>query len=355
MNTQRDRLHQNTGLPSIQPALAAVFSDPQSEWAAVRQRCGLLDARFRGLLRLTGTDRTTFLQGMMTNDVAGLQDGQGVYAALLTIQGKVVSDLRAYALADEFWLDVPAIREATVRETLDHYIIADDVEIAADGLWAPLVAVEGPQAARTLIGVLGSTVEGMRPLDHREFTFDGARVRVAAVSHAGENGYLVFGDRALTLQLRERCHAAGAEPVGTDALNVLRLEAGIPWCGVDFDDSVLVLEAGLDAAISYQKGCYLGQEVVERVSARGQIHRKLVGLVCTGHEVPPADARLFHVDKEVGAITSAVWSPERQAVIALAYVRSACWEPTTALQIALPQGTATGQVVALPFYGRSSY
>src|SRR5574340_1067469 len=101
MNTQRDRPSQDTGLPSLDPKLVAAFSDLQSEWAAVRQRCGLLDARFRGLLRLTGADRTTFLQGMVSNNVAALQEGQGVYAALLTIQARVVSDLRVYALADE--------------------------------------------------------------------------------------------------------------------------------------------------------------------------------------------------------------------------------------------------------------
>jgi len=292
---------------------------------------------------------------MVTNNVAALQDGQGVYAALLTIQGKTVSDLRVYALADELWLDVPAIRTTVVRETLEHYIIADDVECTADGTWAPLAAVEGPQAARTLLGVLGSSVDELQPFDHRELTFDGARVRLAAASHTGENGYLLFGDPALTPQLREHCQAAGAEPVGTDTLNVLRVEAGIPWYGTDFDDSVLILEAGLDAAINYRKGCYLGQEVVERVSARGQIHRRLAGLVCDGQVVPPPAAKLFHAKEEVGRITSAVWSPARQAVIAMGYVRSECWEPDTELQIALSQGTTVGRVAALPFYGRASY
>lgn len=355
MSTHRDRPLHSAGQPARHPDLRAVFSSTRNEWAAVRQRCGLLDARFRGLLRLSGADRTTFLQGMVSNNVAALQAGQGVYAALLTIQGKMVADLRVYALADELWLDVPAVREAAVRETLDRYIVADDVEFAADDAWAPLVAVEGPQAARTLIGVLGNAVDGMQAFDHREFTFDGARVRVAAASHTGENGYLLFGNPGLTARLREHCQAAGAEPVGTDALNVLRVEAGIPWYGPDFDDSILILEVGLDAAISYRKGCYLGQEVVERVSARGQIHRKLVGLVCGGETVPLADATLVHGDKEVGRITSAVWSPARQAVIALGYARSEYWEPGTELQIALPRGTAAGQVVALPFYSRLSY
>lgn len=331
------------------------FTTLDTEWTAVRQRGGLFDARFRALLRLTGSDRTTFLQGMVTNDVAKLAVGQGMYAALLTIQGKVVSDLRVYLLADEVWLDVPATRTAVVRETLEHYIIADDVEFVADERWAPLLAVEGPQAARALIGVLGESVEDLQPFAHRELTFDGDRVRVAAASHAGENGYLLFGDPAMAPKLWEHCHAAGAEPVGMEALNVLRVEAGMPWYGADFDDSILVGEAGLEAAISYRKGCYLGQEVVERVAARGQLHRKLVGLACEGQVVPPPHSKLFHADKEVGWVTSAVWSPARHSIIALGYVRSDCWDLNTEVRVALPQGTTAGQVVALPFYTRSSY
>jgi folate-binding protein YgfZ len=355
MNSEVERLERATGVQSADIDLPARFTDLATEWTAVRQLCGLLDARFRGLLRMTGADRMTFLQGMLTNDVAVLRKAQGTYAALLTIQGKIVSDLRIYVLADEVWLDVPATRTATVRETLERYIIADDVEFIPDDTWAPLVVVEGPQAARTLIGVLGSTLEGLKPLDHRALKFDGNQVRVAAVTHTGENGYLLFGHPAMASTLWEHCHAAGAEPVGMEALNVLRVEAGIPWYGPDFDDSILISEAGLETAISHRKGCYLGHEVVERVTARGHVHRKLIGLRCEGDIVPPPQTKLLQADKEVGWVTSAVHSPACQSIIALAYVRSECWEAGTELQIALAAGTATARVVALPFYARSSY
>jgi folate-binding protein YgfZ len=180
-------------------------------------------------------------------------------------------------------------------------------------------------------------------------------VRVAAVTHTGENGYLLFGHPAMASALWEHCRAAGAEPVGMEALNVLRVEAGIPWYGPDFDDSILISEAGLEAAISYRKGCYLGQEVVERVTARGHVQRKLMGLRCEGDIVPPPQAKLLHADKEVGWITSAVHSPACQSIIALGYVRSECWEAGPELQIAPAAGIATAHVVALPFYARSSY
>jgi len=336
-------------------ALPARFSDLQAEWSAVRQRCGLLDARFRGLLRLTGTDRTSFAQGMLTNDVARLRAGEGTYAALLTQQGKLVSDLRVYALADELWLDVPADRTDCVRAALERFIIADDVEFPTDDAWAPLVAIEGPHAARVLLAVVGESVETPAPYAHREVRFDGATLRAVAVSHSGEDGYLLYGPPALASNLWERCHAAGAEPVGMDALNVLRIEAGIPWYGRDMDDSMLVSEVGIESAISYTKGCYLGQEVVERIAARGQVHRQLRGLLCAGPQVPQAGATLTvdGQEKEVGWITSAVWSPACNAVIALAYVRREHWDAGTAVCVSSAADSAA-RVVTLPFYSKAS-
>jgi len=336
--------------PFAGQALPARFTTVADEWAAVRQRSGLLDAGFRGLLRLTGTDRVSFLQGMLSNDVARLHPGQGAYAALLTQQGKIVSDMRVYVLSGEMWLDVPATRVAAVRESLERYIIADDVEFVDAPSWQPLVAVEGPQAGRVILAVTGAAADDLVPFAHRECTFDGARVHLAAVSHSGERGSLIFGDAAAAARLWEQCHAAGAEPVGMETLDVLRIEAGIPWHGRDMDDSTLIAEAGLDAAISYKKGCYLGQEVVERVAARGQVHRKLVGLVCEGRRVPSANAKLVHEGKEVGWITSATWSIARSAVIALGYVRREHWEPGSEVRVVLAEGTAVARVSGLPFY-----
>jgi glycine cleavage system T protein len=333
--------------------LPARFPDAQREWSAVRQRCGLLDARFRGLLRLTGADRTSFVQAMTTNDVVKLQNGQGTCAALLNIQGKVVSDLRVYVLAEELWLDLPAARANVVRETLEHHIIADDVEFVGDER-AALVVVEGPQAARTVMEVFRENVEALPPLAHRELQLDGCPVRVAAVTHTGEAGYLVFGNPAMAANLWQRCRAAGAEPVGMEALGVLRLEAGIPWYGHDMDESMLISEVGLEAAISYSKGCYLGQEVVERVAARGQVQRKLVGLTCDGEVVPPPDSKLVRDGNEVGWITSAARSPARAGVIALGYVRREHWDAGVEMQVTLSQGSTTARVVPLPFYARPS-
>jgi folate-binding protein YgfZ len=356
MNSHLDALERDIGAEFARYGdldLPARFSDPQREWSAVRRRHGLLDARFRGLLRLTGSDRTTFLQGMLTNDVARLQDGQGTYAALLTVQGRLVSDLRVYVLAEELWLDLPAVRVQAVRETLEHHIIADDVEFVTDER-AALVVLEGPHADQTVRAVFGEDVQELPPLAHRELRLDGNPVRLVTVTHTGEGGYIVFGNPATAASLWQRCQTAGAEPVGMEALDVLRLEAGMPWYGRDMDERMLISEVGLEAAISYRKGCYLGQEVVERVAARGQVQRKLVGLMCEGQVVPPPDSQLVRDGDEAGWITSAAWSPARAGIIALGYVRREHWDPGVEMQVALPQGSTTARVVPLPFYVRSS-
>lgn len=356
MDTQLQALEQANGATLEffgQGELPASFADLRTEWEIVRQRCGLLDARFRNLLRLTGSDRITFAQGMFSNDVAGLRDGAGTYAALLTQQGKIVSDLRIYALADELWLDVPAATGEAVRAALERFIVADDVEFAADQTWMPLVALEGPQTAHLLASVTDEALESMPAFTHRVLSVDGSAVRVAAVSHTGESGYLLFGNPAVAAALWKRCRQAGAEPVGMHALDVLRLEAGIPWYGRDMDESMLISEVCLEGAISYTKGCYLGQEVVERVAARGQVQRRLVGLLCDGPEVPPQGSKLMRDDKEVGSITSAAWSPARESVIALGYTRRGCWEPGTDVAIALAANTrVAARIVPLPFYAR---
>jgi len=330
------------------------FTQPEVEWAAVRQRCGLLDAGFRSLLRMTGGDRVTFLQGMVSNDVAVLRPAEGTYAAFLTIQGRVVSDLRIYATSDELWLDVPVGRVEAVREGLERYIIADDVELADPSGSTPIVVLEGPLAPRTLLAVIGESPSGLTPYSHRAALFDGAQVQIAAVSHSGEPGFMVMGDPTIGPDLWEHCWAAGAEPVGMNALDVLRVEGGIPWYGREMDDSTLISEVGLESAISFTKGCYLGQEVVERVAARGQVQRKLVGLLCEGHDVPAPESTLFHDTKNVGSITSAAWSPLLHSVIALAYVRREAWTPGTELSVTTPASSTKARVAELPFYRRDT-
>jgi folate-binding protein YgfZ len=330
------------------------FASTGDEWRAVRERCGVLDVGFRGLLRATGEDRVAFLHGMVSNDVKRLQDGDGMHAALLTVQGRLVSDLYLYAVPGEIWIDAPRARLEAVRAALERYVVADDVEFAEADDVAPLVSVEGPFASRCLVAVVGEDVEGLRPLAHLEVSFDGVPLRVACISRTGEKGFTLFGPRQLAGRLWQHLCAAGAEPVGTDSLDLLRIEAGLPWYGVDVDEAWLAPEVGFEDAISYTKGCYLGQEVVERVAARGQLRRKFVGFVCEGDVVPPSGTVLFRDGAEAGQITSSVRSPARGCVIALGFAGRGSWTPGTVLQADLRGERCAVRVVDLPFVGSAA-
>lgn len=283
---------------------------------------------------------------MLSNDVLRLSPGQGTYATHLTQQGRIVSDLRVYVLEEEIWLDVPVKRLQPLREALERFLVADDVEFLEGDDFEPLLALEGPQAHTVAAAVFGARFDDLPLHSHRPATFGATSVRIAAVSHTGEHGLLVFGPTSTASRLEAACQAAGATSVSEAALDVLRLEAGIPWFDRDMEESTLVAEIGLRDAISFQKGCYIGQEVVERVSARGQVQKKLVGIVVSGTEPPTSGTKLLGGANEVGWITTAAWSDRRDAVIALGYVRREHWEVDT--ELALDDGR-NARVAALPF------
>lgn len=313
--------------------LPAHYGDLEREWAAVRRHCGLIDGRWRALLRVTGCDRVDFLHGMLTADVRRLAAGAGAHAAHLTAQGRVVADMRVLVLADEIWLDVPAQRRKILRQAFERYLVADDVELVADDLVALLLSLEGPRSPDVAAGVFARLPADVAPLSHVEVEAGGARFRVLAASHTGERGFLVFGRPDAAASLWQLCERAGATPTGMEALDALRIEAGIPWCDRDMDESVLAPEVGLESAISFTKGCYIGQEVVERVAARGQVQRRLMRLGCDGPSIPAPGTRLMCDGVEVGTITSAAPSFVRGGAVALAFVRRAAWEPGTVVEV----------------------
>jgi len=331
--------------PFFDVDLPAHYGDVAAEWNAVRHGCGVIDAGWRGLLRAVGSDRADFLQGMLTNQIKTLAPGQGAHAAHLTVQGRVIADMNVLILDDEIWLDVPVQRKALLRETLQHYLVADDVELVDDAI-VPLLSLEGPRSAEVAATVFGAPLEDIAPLAHVERSFEGTAFRVVNANNTGGRGVMIFGTADAAAGLWESCLRAGAVAVGMEALEILRVEAGIPWCDRDMDESTLAPEVGLEDAISFTKGCYIGQEVVERVAARGQVQRKLTGVECDGDGVPSPGTQLMRDGEEVGVITSAVRSFAGDGIRALAYVRRSAWEPETRLELA---GGAVARVVGLPF------
>jgi folate-binding protein YgfZ len=329
--------------------LPAHFGDVGREWRAASGGAGVYVAGFRSAIAATGEDRVTFLQGMLSNDVKALAAGQGTYAAFLTQQGKLVSDLRVYAEPDRLLLDVLAWRRATLQEGLEKFIVADDVELTAPDGEEFLLGVEGPMARAATSEALGIDALPEAPYAHIRTEFEGAPLLVIAVSEIERSGILLCGPPRIAPALFAACVEAGAQPIGMQALDTLRVESGVPWAGVDMDDTTLIMETGRTAALSFTKGCYLGQEVVERIAARGHVNRQLTGVILDGDAIPAAGARLLADGREVGYVTSAVRSQALERPIALAIVQSKHSSPGERVVVQTDADAVGATVSALPF------
>jgi folate-binding protein YgfZ len=309
--------------------VAAHYRDATAEYRAMRESAGLIDLGYRSRLCVLGQDRLRFLHGQVTNDVNRLQVGQGCYAALVSAKGKMVSDLNIYRLQNELLLDFEPGYAAGVSDRLAKYVIADDVEIADVAPLYGMLGVIGPRAAEVCRRV---GFPGAEPA--REFgvathaSSPWGEVYVAQRARGGLPGFDLFVPAdacgaafgAVSGSVRD----AGGRACGRDALEVLRVEFGAPRFGADMDETNLPPEAGLEkAAISYAKGCYIGQEIIARVRTYGQVAKRLRGLdFGEGLEAPPPGrTKLTRDGKDVGYATSAVLSPRFGHWIGLGYVR----------------------------------
>lgn len=311
-----------------------------ADYEVLRHGAGAYDLADRLLVAATGADRVGFLQGMLTNDVAQLGPGGGCAALLLTIQGRVVSDLRVAATETAIVLDVARAARDAVLDTLGRLIIADDVELVPDDATI-LLGVSGP-AAPAVVPLLAS----LSPFGHATAEIAGVPVRVVRASAVGGEGAVLHVPAADAARVRAALLAAGALPCGTAALEARRIEQGIPRVGPDMGEKTLALEVPVEAAISHTKGCYLGQEVIARGTARGHVNRRLCGLVFTGG-TPAAGAALARGGHEVGHVTSVAHSPALAAPIGLGFVRREHWGPGTELAVADAAGVEA-RVAAFP-------
>lgn len=372
--------------------LPAHFGDPAAEHRTVRSAAGLFDFACRGFIEASGPHRVRFLNGQVTNDLRPLVDGQGVYAATLTPTGKMVADLRIYAIGETFLLETPAGAARAVIDHLNHFRVADRVTFVDVSERLGGVLVQGPASQAVVGAALGEPLPPPAPYANLSRRFEPAgddggatiEVRVCRVSLTGEEGFEVLCPRerlvALYDHLLEAGRPHGLVPAGQLALDSLRIEAGIPWFGVDMDSSTNPLEARLQHAISLQKGCYTGQEVIAKATYVGQVNRLLVGLEFPeGAEGIGAGDSLRLADRDIGRITSLTFAPTLGRVVALGIVRREAAEPGTRLAVAVrraapgagppgaaaggpPGGVAAGAqadrptrpavVAALPFYTR---
>jgi len=291
-----------------------------SGYQALREGAAWLDLSPRGRILARGRDRTRLLHNLTTNDVKRLAPGSGCYAFLLNPQGRIQSDLEIFCFADHFLLGSEPEMRARVIEQIRRYIISDQVEIEDVTEETSAVAVEGPRAAAAL-AALGAPVPAADygHLPWGEFT-------VAAISLTGQPGFRFFLPVAEIAALASRLETVGVVPATPEDARLVRIENGKPRYGEDIRDTSLPQETQQMHAVSFTKGCYLGQEIVERIRARGHINRKLERLELEATE-PPAPGTKLAVEGGEAEVTSALYSPALEKVVALAYVRAAVAHP----------------------------
>jgi tRNA-modifying protein YgfZ len=317
------------------------------DYDALRHGCGLVE-RSAGFLALSGADRQRFLNGQVTCDVKGLTPGTGAYGFFTSRQGKVLADAAVLVGEDRIWLELPPGRTEEIAAHLGKHIIADRVEVL------PLdhrpITLVGSRTTEVLSSLVPDPPE--RPWSHLRADALGEAVLLVRQGNLGVSAWTLWTPAALSAGLTRRLRELpGVRPVGLAALETVRAEAGIPLYGRDFGAENFPQETGLEErAVSYTKGCYLGQEVVARIHYRGGVHKGLAGLAFPpGGGVPPTGAPLLVDGKEVGTLTTAVDSPALGRPIGLAIVLLPAAAPGTRLTVGGEGGGQQGEVQPLPF------
>ena len=316
----------------------------------MRERAALVTHARTGRIQLTGADRRSYLQGLLSNDIEALVPGTGCYATMLTAQGRMITDMRVLELGDAVLLDVPREVVTAVRDHLDRFVFTEDVAVQDVSAARAEIGLYGPRAIEILAA---AGVEGGAP----EALFASTRVRIAGAEailvrsdSPGILGFDVIAAAAEGPAIEAALIAAGAVRATDADVESVRIESGRPRFGADMDAETIPLEAGLEErAISRTKGCYVGQEVIVRVIDRGQgrVARRLVGLTLPpAAAVPASGARLQSGSKDVGRVTSAAFSPALARPVALGYAQRDFVEAGTQVVI---EGSGEAVVSALPF------
>ncbi|HTD44402.1 MAG TPA: glycine cleavage T C-terminal barrel domain-containing protein [Bryobacteraceae bacterium] len=296
-----------------------------SGYQALREHVAWIDLSGRGKIRASGEDRARLLHAMTTQQVEQMKPGEGAYAFFLNAQGRILGDVNLFCFEEYFLLDTEPETRQKLFEHLDRYIIADDVTLEDLTEEMATIAIEGPQAA-SVLEKLGAPIPET-PYQTRAW---GDRI-VARVSSTGSEGFFVFlpasGRPELTGQL------GGVREASADDARRVRIEHGHPRYGEEITERYLVQETGQAHAVNFTKGCYLGQEIVERVRSRAQIHRVLRRLEINALEPPAAGTKLTSGGADAAEIASSAFSPALAKVVALAYVRVQFAEPGTELRL----------------------
>lgn len=341
--------------------VVATYGDERAEYEAVRggAGAGVFDLSSRGRVEVSGGEAVRFLNGMLTNDVAKLEDGAWMSAAFPNPQGRLLASVRVLRRGDSFLFDTEAATYERVFKHLERYTLAGDFRVRDLTNETALLTVQGARALGIVRAALGDESLNVERGRVSAVRLEDADVTLVRATHTAEDGVDLFVNASDANKLWDALTGAGARPVGFDTLEVLRVEAGIPRYGVDSSDANVVTEVVNEAeAVSYTKGCYAGQEIIARIHWRGHVAKKLAGVIFARDAEPPADStvRSCAEGREVGRITSNVFSPRLRRHVALAVIRYDSLAPGTELKVfSGEEALCVAHVAELPLVRGSWY
>lgn len=331
---------------------------------AVRTTAGYLQLQDRSWIGFVGSERAEFLQGLLTNDVRALSCGTGCYATYLTPQGRMIADMIVLADQDRLLVDVHSSVSTSLHNRFDSLIFAEDVTVQNLGETFAAFGIHGPHALEIISPLFLSTKRPFAVHEHCRVDIEGAVGLLVRTDDLGIEGYRLIVDRAVTSKVLEALKTSKAVSLSPKVAEAVRIESGRPLFPVDLDTETIPLEAGIEErAIDFNKGCYVGQEVIIRILHRGQgrVARRLVGLVCEqldahSRTLPTLGMSIYRVDgdDEVGIVTSAAWSPECSAVIVLGYLpRELADQAGAVVDVMVDNDRVRSVVTKLPFVSLS--
>jgi aminomethyltransferase len=339
--------------------LPASYGDPAAEYGAVRDDdgAGLIDLSSRGRIEVAGSEAVQFLNGLITNDVKALEEGAWMRAAFPNVQGRLIAEARVLRLAvDRFLFDTEAARRAPVLKTLERFTFAGDFRVTDLTGEIALLSVQGAHAADIIAATLGTEAARVERGRISSAQWNDQPLDVIRATVTAEDGFDLFVKASGAASLWDALMARGARPIGFDALEVLRIEAGVARYGVDVDETNVVLEAVADDAVSFTKGCYIGQEIIARIHWRGHVAKKLTGLVFDESVDAKRDDKIRAMDdREIGRLTSVTFSPRLKRTVALGYVKYDYLAPGTKVRVYSGENEFTAIVSELPHVRGSWY
>ena len=330
--------HNNVGLP---------VEEKSAELSELLSGCAVFDLGNRGKITLTGGDRVRWLNGMVTNNVRDLAVGRGVYSFLLSPQGHILGDLYAYNRGESITIDTERSQVEKLLSTFDHYIIMDDVEVSDVSGKVATIGIAGPKAAGALRAA-GIEAASLEPLQFVDLKFGDAPVTVVRGDMPGIEWFEIWAAADERERAWNQLGKSGGKPVSAAAVELLRIAAGVPRYGQDIRERDLPQETEQTRALNFNKGCYIGQEIVERIRSRGAVHRKFTGFEVEG-PLPAIGAKLQADGRDIGEITSAakLRLPTGERNVALGYIRREVATPGRKFQIE----NTTLTVANVPFAG----